>query len=380
MAISDNTTQFHYMVAEQLKELPSNRRRRLARPAHRVPGEPQDGPGFMHAYMAEAHSILDNIATLTRMLAAVRRPYLDVHARPPPAAVLPRTPGVEAPLDLDRVWADVRYLRDEDRDQIDLQARLVLARCKERVKVMEELEQRRAESASHTTAPLLRLLPARLHPHSSRTAPSDFIAAHNAGVTWLLTRRLAQTSETLRTLQEERVRRATERSASLGAGAAREAALMSSSVGTSSAGGGGWSSWIGAPSSPAPPPPPPEAYDSASDSDSDLAGALTSSQIQTFESENAQILRTAESTLASLAAAETRLLEIGELQAELVVQLSRQSAVTDQLYEDAMTSAEYVQRGNVQLREARRRAADGRMWILLFLIGASLSLLFLHYY
>lgn len=39
-----------------------------------------------------------------------------------------------------------------------------------------------------------------------------------------------------------------------------------------------------------------------------------------------------------------------------------------------------VQKGNVQLREAKRRAKDSRMFILLFLIGASLSLLFLHYY
>jgi syntaxin 18 len=41
-----------------------------------------------------------------------------------------------------------------------------------------------------------------------------------------------------------------------------------------------------------------------------------------------------------------------------------------------------VEKGNVQLREARRRTRtrDSRKWLLAFLIGASLSLLFLHYY
>ncbi|TFY73226.1 hypothetical protein EWM64_g10786, partial [Hericium alpestre] len=107
---------------------------------------------------------------------------------------------------------------------------------------------------------------------------------------------------------------------------------------------------------------------------------LTQSQIQQFESENAQILRGVEDTLAAVQQAETRLLEISALQMELVAQLSRQTEVTDQLYEDAIATTAFVETGNVQLREARRRARDGRMWILLFLIGATLSLLFLHYY
>ena len=46
----------------------------------------------------------------------------------------------------------------------------------------------------------------------------------------------------------------------------------------------------------------------------------------------------------------------------------------------AQTTAATVEKGNEQLKEARRRARDGRKWILIFLVGASLSLLFLHYY
>ena len=84
----------------------------------------------------------------------------------------------------------------------------------------------RAEVVAQEANPLMRLLPARLKVDSS-SAVSDFVAAHNAGVTWFLTRRLAETSQNLREMQEERVRRQTERSRTLGSGAGREAAYMS---------------------------------------------------------------------------------------------------------------------------------------------------------
>jgi len=91
---------------------------------------------------------LQHISSLTRMLAAVRRPYLDVHARPPPAArqsvrVLEAT-GVDA-------WADIKFFRNAERDQIDMQARTILARCADLVRGMESLEKR--ECGSHTLFP-----------------------------------------------------------------------------------------------------------------------------------------------------------------------------------------------------------------------------------
>ncbi|KZV60532.1 snare protein syntaxin 18/UFE1 [Peniophora sp. CONT] len=388
MAIHDSSQEFRLLVEEKRKELPPNKRRKLSRPSHRIPGEAQrDGATpFMQEYMREAHTILNHISTLGRMLSNIRKPYLDVHARQPPLA---RQARVLDPSD-EKAWTDVKYLSNEERDQIDMQARIVLSKCADRVKQMEALEKRRSEVVAQEANPLMRLLPARLKVDSS-SAVSDFVAAHNAGVTWFLTRRLAETSQNLREMQEERVRRQTERTRTLGSGAGREAAYMSigepSSVSDPASPSGGWlgnasslaSSWItGTPSS-VPSSLPPEAFDLSSDEDEDDV-ELSASQIQQFESENAAILRTVEDTLAAVQQAEARLLEIGELQVELVNQLTRQTELTDQLYDDAVASAEYVERGNVQLREARRRAADSRKWILLFLIGASLSLLFLHYY
>lgn len=37
-------------------------------------------------------------------------------------------------------WSDVRNLSNEERDQIDLQARVILSRCKDRVAQLEDLE------------------------------------------------------------------------------------------------------------------------------------------------------------------------------------------------------------------------------------------------
>jgi syntaxin 18 len=107
---------------------------------------------------------------------------------------------------------------------------------------------------------------------------------------------------------------------------------------------------------------------------------LTASQIMQFESENASLLQSVNDTLESVQQAESRLLEISTLQMELVTHLTRQTELTDQLYEDAIATTSMVEKGNLQLRDAKRRAKESRMFILLFLIGASLSLLFLHYY
>ena len=73
-------------------------------------------------------------------------------------------------------------------------------------------------------------------------------------------------------------------------------------------------------------------------------------------------------------------MDISALQMELVAHLTRQNEISDQLYEDAISTTEMVEKGNVQLREAKRRAKDSRLYILVFLIGASFALLFLHYY
>ncbi len=252
------------------------------------------------------------------------------------------------------------------------------------------------------TNPLARFLPARLRQDES-SAASDFLAAHHASITWYLSRRLTETSQTLKEMQEERMKRQLERTRTLGSGAAREAMFMtdvpSSSSSEASAAAGGSSSWlggastlasslatIGSPSLGSSARSTPKTASFASgdelldDTEEDEELELSASQIMQFEMENANLLQNVQDTLASVQQAESRLLEISALQAELVAHFTKQTEQTEQLYEDAIATAATVEKGNAQLKEAKRRAKDSRKWILLFLIGASLSLLFLHYY
>lgn len=89
------------------------------------------------------------------MLANIRRPYLDVHARRPPitrqdsASTSRSKEGDADPTrGLEDMWKDVKYLSNEERDQIDLQVRMILAKCAQKVRDMEELEKREFTSPS----------------------------------------------------------------------------------------------------------------------------------------------------------------------------------------------------------------------------------------
>ncbi|KAI0375733.1 hypothetical protein BV20DRAFT_984706 [Pilatotrama ljubarskyi] len=399
MPAISRTTEFRELVREKERDIPEAKRRKLSRPSKRSTPESERLETLNREYVKEAYVVLNHISTLARMLASVRKAYLNVDSRSPP--MLRPTNRTINIAGENQSWSDIRNLTNEERDQIDLQARVILSRCKDRVAQLEELEKKRSQLAASQQNPLTRLLPARLRQDDS-TAASDFVAAHHAGITWYLSRRLTDTSQFLRDMQEERMKRQLERSRTLGSGAAREAmflatndTLPSSAESTAS---GSWlggastlassfAASIGGPSSSLDPshsvstikPSASMQEDWMSETD-DEELELSASQIQQFEEENANILQSVQDTLASVQQAEGRLMEISALQMELVAHLTKQTEQTEQLFEDAIATAATVEKGNEQLKEARRRARDGRKWILLFLIGASLSLLFLHYY
>jgi len=325
------------------------------------------------------------------MLSNIRRPYLNVDSSSSP---LVRQGSRNLDLnDSQQLWSEIKHLSNVERDQIDLQARLILTRCADRVKEMEALEKRRVELAARNLNPLARFLPARLVQGDSATLP-EYLAAHHASITWYLSRRLTEASQHQKELQEERVKRQLERTRTLGSSAAREVMTISSRDvqrrqptsdswlgGASSALVSGIAATIGSASSrsaagkslgstPS--------VEQSDDDDEELE--LSESQILQFETENANILRSVQDTLESVQQAEARLLDISNLQMELITHLTRQTELTEQLYEDAIATTSTLEKGNVQLREARRRAKDSRIFILVFLIGASLSLLFLHLY
>ncbi|KAJ3573864.1 hypothetical protein NP233_g2149 [Leucocoprinus birnbaumii] len=349
------------------------------------------------------------------MLSSIRKAYLNIDTRAP----LSRQGSRKIDFTSENgevAWNSLRYLTNEERDQIDLQARVILSKCAERVKEMEILEKKRSDLVASRTNPLARLIPARLRPEDDSAIASEFIAAHHASVTWYLSRRLAELSQIQKELQEERVKRQLERTRTLGSNATREAQYLGTGLSisgsvaspsshheitnssrsrseSSSDGSGGWvgvaasnllAATIGVTVASSETPLSQKAslpsYESSVVSDDDDDIELTQSQILQFENENANMLREVQDNLESVQQAEARLMDISALQMELVSHLTRQTELTEKLYDDAIATTTMVEKGNREIKEAKRRAKDSRLFLLVFLLGASFSLLFLHYY
>ncbi len=173
-------------------------------------------------------------------------------------------------------------------------------------------------------------------------------------------------------LQEERAKRREERSRTLGSGAAREAAQFEASqaltltkggIGLGVVGGGTNGSLM-----------------VESETEPSIESQLSPEQTQQFQLENDTLLEHMQSQLTSVLSAEKSLLEISALQTELVRHLVQQTEMTNRLYDEAVGSVGEVGKANEQLRKARRRGEEGRLFLLVFLVGASLALLFLDWY
>lgn len=163
----DITRDFKDLVEQKRKVPGETKRAKPGSQSRLTPGDTHvDGaPPFMQAYMKEANTIvshvlllftlltrdekLKQVASLSRMLAAVRRAYLDVHARIPPVA---RQVGRALDTSSVDTWTDIKYFTNAERDQIDVQAQNILARCADHVHDLETLEKRapRPSSPPHT--------------------------------------------------------------------------------------------------------------------------------------------------------------------------------------------------------------------------------------
>lgn len=177
---------------------------------------------------------------------------------------------------------------------------------------------------------------------------------------------LAKLSSTQTDMQEERAKRRAERNRTLGGGAAREAAALQLHAEHSTSNG--------------PTAIPAAALNITPADEPPIEEQLSAHQLQQFESENSALLEHMESQLSSVLAAEKSLLEISAMQTELVRHLVQQTEIIDRLYDEAVGSVSEVGKANKQLKRAKERGGDARLMLLVFLIGATLSLLFLNWY
>jgi syntaxin 18 len=107
---------------------------------------------------------------------------------------------------------------------------------------------------------------------------------------------------------------------------------------------------------------------------------LTQEQIQQFSSEHDTLLENMNTTLNTVLRAEKSLLEISQLQSSLIAHLATQTESIELLYDEAIETVADLDRANTQLKRARERGKEGRLYLVVFLVIASLALLFLDFY
>ncbi|KAJ1975018.1 hypothetical protein H4R35_003341 [Dimargaris xerosporica] len=377
-------------------------------------------------FMAEAYRILSHIHALRQFLAATRGAYLNIGVKRLPAGWSSAGPGSDITLSLHRLTEamatptrssapttpeaaqrpsygsheadarpalkpqDIDYLlqrvkthamTEAQRDEIDQQAKFIIRQCMERIKRLEAIVKSPPPLVAPQKSTLLGFF--TFSSSSQYTAlKNETLAAHRGAVVWLLNKQLMDVSVYQREQQETRLNRELSKQQSAFGGDENDRTSKFSqsqsprnrsvrhpptSHPKADAIDDYWNTTVQDNT---------KSLDANATTDGD---GLTSNQME-LQEENRALLREFEDTLTQVRDAEKALLEISTLQSTLSTHLAVQTQETERLYSEAIATTERVQEGNDQLIQARQRNADTRKWILIFLIMASLILLFLDWF
>jgi syntaxin 18 len=302
-------------------------------------------------FTKEAYRIYQHIDSLKRFLTTIRPVYLSTSNRPSTNHSKKSTDLNEGDSLFTLFSGHIQHLTDRERDEIDFQAKLIIRRCIDRIKELEEAEKIRQKNEELNNQKPLAILSHFLKVATATT--EDMLFVHRSSITWFLNQKLMQVSQIQKDQQEIRLSRELEKS---------ENQLSKSFY---------------------PPPPPLFQQQQPVEPDEPLDAfeqQLSNEQIQMLEKENSVMLEELNNTLNQIKNAEKALLEISTLQTQLTNHLAAQTIQTDRLYADAIQTTEKVEQGNLQLFSARERNKSSRKFMLAFLIGASFVLLFLDWY
>ncbi|KAL7413417.1 hypothetical protein BDY24DRAFT_68802 [Mrakia frigida] len=339
---------------------------------------PQDQDDDSDPFLSEAYKIHHHISALLVQLQSIRRQYLSISSPAPPGA---------------KGKAKERGFTEKERDEVDLQAKILLKRCLERVLALEREEEEggggkgrknKAPTQPPTSQRLLSLLlpptlTSSLHlpfttSFSSSSQATLLLKAHHASILFHLHRSLSHAGSVFSSLQEERIRRSTEASnRTLGAGLG--SLLSSSGTGAASGtnrwgvGGAGSGRTLVVPKAPV--------WKPELDEDGNREGGLSEGDVQMFEKENSELLRGYDEHLDQITKTTQTLTQISTLQSLLSQSLLTQSETSSRLLLEAGQGVSDVRAGNKQLEKAKERGGSGRLMVLVFLIGAGVALLFL---
>lgn len=107
---------------------------------------------------------------------------------------------------------------------------------------------------------------------------------------------------------------------------------------------------------------------------------LSIEEMQMFESENAQLYNELNSLREEVKQIESKVVHIAELQEIFTEKVLQQDKDIDRIASTVIGTTENVKDANEQIRQAIRRNAGLRVWILFFLAVMSFTLLFLDWY
>jgi syntaxin 18 len=353
-------------------------------------------------FMKEAYRIEQHIISLKEFLLITRKAYLrnegpkrkhgNQHTKPI-ASQIPARAQFEGSL-FSAFPKTITHLTDKERDEIDFQAKMIIRRCMDRVKDLEDAEKMRQDAVKAQSAKQLSRFFSNILASTETARSDDLLAVHRSGVVWLLNKRLMEVSQLQKSQQETRLMKAVEKSenqlhmsslppARFLANQSQKPTKSTMVMDQHSVNSGVESRFQqlfderGAESKP----PTQTSIDPwEADTGNAFEDQLSQDQLQMLERENDTMLSEMENTLNQVRDAEKALLEISTLQSQLTSHLAVQTAQTDQLYAEAIATTDRVEQGNQQLVRARERNRGTRKMILAFLIGASFVLLFLDWY
>ncbi|EWC47233.1 hypothetical protein DRE_03352 [Drechslerella stenobrocha 248] len=163
---------------------------------------PKDG------FIKEAYTINSSITNLTRFLLSIRQAYLSTARAPRHTSSLSsRQP-------------DRRYFTDQERDEIDTEAKTMIRQYMQVISNLEDAEktrvmlERKAREKNLSLGKWIQELRRGDEP-DEEDKKTKWIALHREGVLWLLKNRLEKVSEIQREQQETRVMRAVEKNKSI---------------------------------------------------------------------------------------------------------------------------------------------------------------------
>ncbi|CAO3612078.1 unnamed protein product [Mucor fragilis] len=357
----NRTIDFRQLVETKAAVLPpSSQRKAPSSPRHHKETDEHS----YDLFTKEAYRIYQHITSLKRFLITIRPAYLSTSKRSTHRSSQRQT--TQHDLDtgstdsLFAIFSAGNNLTDRERDEIDFQAKLIIRRCIDRIKELEEAEKiRQRNEASKPASRLAHFLGTLSHGggnSSGSNTTEDVLFVHRSSMTWFLNQQLMQVSQIQKDQQEIRLTREIEKSENQLAKSTYAEPVYRPDVDHQ------------------------QQQQQAIQDENPFEQALSQEQIQMLEKENSVMLEDLNNTLNQVKSAEKALLEISTLQTQLTNHLAAQTIQTDKLYADAIATTEKVEQGNLQLITARERNKSSRNFMLIFLLGASFVLLFLDWY